>query len=352
MKFPLRTTHVLALIVLAVWGGNARLWAASAEEDWQAVVALDAGPQGNAKSGDAATALVHGHLARQEKTLRSFLAAHPQDGHVFEAQLRLSRLLQIRADLEGSDKLRAEARQLLDNLEKTATAEQRPEVEFARIAWTMRQMKGSEQQQREALLAAARRFQADYPGDRRVAGLLTEVATLFDNEAGTKLALLEDAEKLATNPNLKDRIADDLKRVRLVGQPVPLHFTSIQGQEVNVETPAGRPVFVFFFAQASAPAMAALGKFQQELAQLPAGSVGVVGVNLDMKRDVVVDLLKARHITWPVAWDGKSWESPLVRNFGINALPTVWLLDGHGRLRSLNALDKAAAKARDLMSAE
>jgi hypothetical protein len=38
-----------------------------------------------------------------------------------------------------------------------------------------------------------------------------------------------------------------------------------------------------------------------------------------------------------------------VRGFGINLLPTVWLLDGHGRLRSLNALEGAAGLARELM---
>jgi hypothetical protein len=60
-------------------------------------------------------------------------------------------------------------------------------------------------------------------------------------------------------------------------------------------------------------------------------------------------MLKTRGLTWPMAWDGKGWESPLARDFGINALPTVWLLDSHGKLRSLNALEGAADRARELM---
>ena len=48
--------------------------------------------------------------------------------------------------------------------------------------------------------------------------------------------------------------------------------------------------------------------------------------------------------------DGKGWESPVVRDLGINGLPTVWLLDGKGRLRSLNALEGAAGKARQLFT--
>ena len=58
--------------------------------------------------------------------------------------------------------------------------------------------------------------------------------------------------------------------------------------------------------------------------------------------------MKSRALTWPVAFDGKGWESPLVRGLGINALPTVWLLDARGRLRSLNALENTVAQIRQL----
>ena len=49
-------------------------WAGSADEDWQAIVALDAGPQEQPKTREAAAQMVATHLARQEKALRAFLA--------------------------------------------------------------------------------------------------------------------------------------------------------------------------------------------------------------------------------------------------------------------------------------
>ncbi|MEI9894968.1 MAG: TlpA disulfide reductase family protein [Chthoniobacter sp.] len=342
-----RVKSLLAASIVA--GVCAGALAGTVDEDWQAVVALDAGPGGQPDTAEAAGMLVVNHLARQEKALRTFLTAHPEDAHVFEAQLRLARLLQIRADFEGSDKLRAESKRLLDSLEKTATPEQRPELEFAKLARMMRSLKRTDPAQREELLTAVRRFQTDYPADRRLAALLAEVATLFDTQPKLKETLLDDAQAIAKEPDLKARIADDLRRVHLLGQEVPLSFTSVQGQEITMAGLAGRPVFLIFFAQSSPPAMAALGKLQQEVAQLPQGSVRVVGVNLDLKRETVVGLLKSRSLTWPIAWDGKSWMSPLVRSLGINALPTVWLLDGHGRLRSLNGLDGAANQARQIL---
>jgi peroxiredoxin len=339
--------HLLAGLFMA--GLCTSALAGTVEEDWQAVISLDAGPTGQPDSPKAAGTLVVGHLAKQEKALRSFLAAHPEDSHAFEAQLRLARLLQIRAEFEASDKLRAESKRLLDSLEKTATPEQRPELEFAKVARMMRILKRSDPAQCEDLLKAARRFQADYPTDRRVAALLTEVATLFDSQPKTKQTLLEDAQAMSKDPDLKARIADDLKRLSLLGQEVSLKFTSVQGQEIDIASMAGKPVFIIFFAQNSAPSMVGLLKLQQEVAQLPQGSIRVVGVNLDPKRESVTEVLKAHGLTWPMAWDGKGWESSLVRGFGINALPTVWLLDAQGKLRSLNALDGAADRARQLL---
>ena len=59
--------------------------AGTVEEDWQAIVTLDAGPGDQPKSGESAGAIVMSHLARQEKALRNFLNAHPEDAHAFEA---------------------------------------------------------------------------------------------------------------------------------------------------------------------------------------------------------------------------------------------------------------------------
>jgi peroxiredoxin len=323
--------------------------AGTAEEDWQAVIALDSGPGQHPQTSEAAGTMVVSLLARQERALRNFLAAHPEDTHAFEAKLRLSRLLQIRADFEQSEKLRAEATGILESLEKTATPEQRVELDFSKVARLMRGLHRNDAAQCQALLEAARRFQAAYPTDRRVAPLLAEVATLYDNKPDLKESLLEDALAAVRESDVKARIQDDLRRVRLVGHLVPLKFTSVQGKEINLEDYAGHPVFVIFFGEFSSESMKALDKLRAELAQLPAGAVQVLGVDMDPKRETVLETIRNRRLTWPLAYDSSGWDSPLVRGLGINMVPTVWLIDGQGHLRSLNALDNAGTLARQLL---
>ena len=335
-----------AMLLVALLFAAPSLPAATADEDWQALVALDAGPPGRPTTPEEVRGMTLGHLARQERGVRAFLAAHGSDARAFEARLRLSRALQIRADLTADAEPRTEAARILAGLEKSATPAQRPEVDFARIAAFMRTLGKPQPAQRDELLALARRFQREHPGDRRLAALLAQVATLFDMQPKTKLALLEDAERLATDAEVKAGVADDLRRVRLLGREVALSGPTLQGKTADLAAMRGKPVIVIFFAEFSPPSVAALSALKRAVAELP--RAGVLGVSLDDDREKCVALLRRLDLAWPAIFDGKGWASPAVRALGINALPTVWLIDGEGRLRSLDALEGTAGQVRQL----
>lgn len=321
---------------------------ADPESDWQAIVALDAGPRQRATKPAQVPAITFEHLRQQERALHSFLSAHSADEHAFEARLRLARLLSLRAELQGKP-APPELARLLDELEKAATPTQRIEVEFTRISHAMRGLRQPAAAPREELLAMVRRFQAAHPDDSRVAALLAEVATLFDLQPQTKEALLRDAQRLTRDDELKARIADDLRRSALLGQTVPLRFKPEGTAGIDLRDYRGKVVLLIFFAGWSEPALEALDALQRAAAELPKGRVQFVGVSLDTKPDRLIALAQEKKITWPIACDGRGWESPLVRPLGINAVPTVWLLDKEGRLRSLNGLEGTVAQVRQLL---
>ncbi len=347
LRLPLSLCTALTLLLCAA--GPSTCGAAAADE-WQAIVALDAGPQQQFRAAQEARAGAATHVARQEKVLRAFLAAYPQDPHALEARLRLARALQIRADLERSAPLRSEAKRLLDQIDpRSLSADQSASVGFAKVSLLMRSFRTPTPAQRDELLSAARAFQRDHPDDRRVAPLLAEVARAFDLLPRMKRALLLDAQALTTDAELKGAIADDLKRLDLLGQTVPLRFDSVQGQPFDLEQARGRVVVLTFFAEWSPPSMLTLLAVQKAVAGFPNDKVQPVGVSLDEDRQALADVLKEQAIAWPVAFDGKGWQSPLVRSLGINALPTVWLFDKQGRLRSLNAVESAAGQVQQLI---
>jgi len=193
---------------------------AAPDDDWNAIVAMDAGPGAKPKNLQEARALAKAHLDQQEKLVSEFLEKNPTDPRSHEARMRLASLLAASGKMDGKQSQVDEAMRLLQMLEreKSAPAAVRAESGFRRVSLLMQSLQGQETERRRDLIAAARNFQARYPGDRRGPRLLVEVATVCDNAPALKRELLDEARRLSTEPALNQRIADDLKRLELLDQ--------------------------------------------------------------------------------------------------------------------------------------
>lgn len=302
--------------------------------DWAQIVALDAGPKAEVNSAEQFKIATLQHLERQENALRKFIVQYPEDTHTFSAYLRLAHLLAIRSDLKANEHDWAEAIKVLDELESRTAPDSLSDVAFARISLSMIRLKPGNSKAIEEVLQKIREFQQAYPQDRRNGRLLVEIATLFDDQPARKESLLQQARLVAVDVEIKKRVEDDLKRVALVDKPLELQFTPVQGKAVDLNEYRGKVVFVVFFAQWSPPSLKAIEGLQAALKRLP--QARALGISLDQDPGKLAAFAKSRGLDWPIACDGKGWGSPLARNYGINSLPTIWLVDRNGVLRRLN----------------
>lgn len=314
---------------------------AEAAEDvnalWAAVTALDSGPGTVPRGADDAKSIFGKHLGLQEAALRKFLQEAKTDPRFFEGRLRLARVLTIRAEIEGKQEYQAESEKLLDALEAEGTREQKAEVAFTRITQWMRRNRFPKAEQRKDLLAAAKEFKERFPFDRRLARLLVEVATRFEREPDVKRGLLDAAARATSDPDLRKRIADDHARIDLVGKTLSLKFTDLNGVHFRMEDFRGRPAVVLYFSGSSAPALDAWRSLNEALKKYP--DAVKVGISLDEDRVAMERVRKVYGEGWVIAWDGRGWQSALARRWGVNALPTVWLVDPKGVVVSLDAME-------------
>jgi hypothetical protein len=73
-------------------------------------------------------------------------------------------------------------------------------------------------------------------------------------------------------------------------------------------------------------------------------------VSLDTDSKALAQRLKEFQMEdWPTNFDGRGWDNAIARPLGINALPTVFILDKSGILRALNARDNADYWIRRLL---
>jgi peroxiredoxin len=327
---------------------------AGAEEDWQKIVALDVGPQGNAATREEARKLMLQHFDQLQATLMAFIGKYPADTHYVDANLKLSHLLAMRSDLEGKPAYYSQARKILDDLEaqSSITAEKRPAIAYARITLIMHNWPNPDNRMRETLMAYVLKFQRDFPQDHRCGYLFTEMASLYDSDVKRKRELLEEALRYADTDGLKQRINDDFKRMEMLGRPLELKFDSIQGAPVSVADYHGKVVLIYFFANWAPPSVMGLSEVKAITGVFQKTRFQTIGISLDKTREALDATLKKTGLDCPVFFDGKGWESPLVRSLGINALPTAWVLDRDGNLRTLNAIDNTEAVIRELLKGD
>ena len=314
--------------------------AGDADRAWQTILEQTAGPGTKARDREAALAAARAHLDKQERTLREFIRAFPDDPHRYSARIRLAAVLASRGRLQNQPTLNAEAAKWLADLETNPATPPpvRADAGFARVSQSMEEMANrTDVPGREALLKEARRFDTDYPGDRRFAGLLTELATLYDEEPARKKALLDEAAGRSTDTALRQRIADDQRRLALLHHPVSLRVAATDGSlPVDVSLYRGRVVVVLFWASWSLPSLQAMAQLQRGAAEFAGQPVEYLTVSLDEDRKALDSTVAVTGLRWPVGCDGRGWSGEAVRTLGINALPTVWVLDRDGNLLSLN----------------
>lgn len=325
---------------------------AAADEDWALIVAMDAGPERKPENLKEARELARSHLARHSMLIDKFLQENPTDARAFEARLRFAGIRSAIGKMEDKQSLIDEAMRLLQALErdKSATLSQRADAGFRRVSLLMQSLKGQEAERRRDIVAAARNYLILYPGDRRAPRLLVEVATICDNDPSLKRKLLEEAAQCSKELALNRRISDDLRRLGLLEKKLLLNFSTLQHGVFDLSKQRGRVVVLIFWSSEAAPSLLWMDDFRRALINLPASKIQVATVNIDKNPAYVLQFMKEAGIPdWPTACDGMGWAGPLVRELGINAVPTVFLFDQQGVLRAINARNNFEAWIRRLI---
>lgn len=323
--------------------------AQSADDDWSAVLELNAPPMQPAKTREEARAVALAHLSRQEAALQRFLAKHPSDPRSIDAQLRLAHLYAMRADFTGSSADTERSNELLANMARSVPESRQPDVAFARLSLSMRGIAAPTDKERREVSDAIHRFQHAYPNDRRIAPLLAELANLYDHQPRQKERYLNQALRAARTDEMRARILDDLKRLSFLGKPIPLEGKTPDGRPLSIADLKGRVVLVYFVASWSPPSIAGMEEINYLRSLFPESRVAVIGVSLDQTPESLKATLSRASGKWLWIHEPRGWESPMIRNLGLNALPLLWIVDAKGNLRTVNARTESESFIQTLL---
>jgi len=322
----------------------------SADQFWQEIQAMEQGPEKQPKTRTEAIRFSLEHASAQQAKLQAFLEQFPNDPRAFDARIRFLQILASAAALKGDRASLEQAYRQLEALEKSSSlsSQQAADASFARVSLLFFNARGREDQMRDSVVAAASNFYSRFPEDPRAPRLLVEAATACDAVPNTKKRLLETALLATREDSLKQRINDDLSRIDRLGRVLDLSFKTLNGDIFQTSDHRGKIVVLIFWSADSPHSILWMQNFLETLPSLPNNDLVIATVSLDEDKNLLEELMREMNIKFPTGFDGQGWQNATARSCGINALPTVWIFDREGKLRTLNAASDYAPFIRQL----
>jgi len=156
--------------------------------------------------------------------------------------------------------------------------------------------------------------------------------------------LLQEMLDSQAPASIKLKIRNRIGQLDRVGQPLELKGTATDGREIDIQKMKGRVVLIDFWATWCGPCRNEIPRMKSLYEKFHKQGFEIIGMNLDDKRETLNSFLEKNPSPWPqqriASWD----------TFGINAIPTMWLVDKKGAVRDVSAREDLEQKIARLLA--
>lgn len=268
--------------------------------------------------------------------LRTFLKTYPASANASGARFAIGDVLLQQEEDAG-------ARRAFEEFLKHHAAH--PNAVFAKlnIAVTLQNERKFEEAARR--IREVRRDHADRPESWR--GLL-QLAVLYhvQEKNADARAALEEAIRGCPDENLKEVARRHLTEYLKLGKPAPaFRQRDLKRTPRSLEELRGKVVILYFFDSSVPAASAEVAFLRRAHETFKDRDLEIVGVSVNEDSKDLARFDAREKLPWPLIYDGRGFDGPLPRSYGVRGLPSLTVIDRKGRIRFYNLA------RRDLLTA-
>jgi len=124
----------------------------------------------------------------------------------------------------------------------------------------------------------------------------------------------------------------------------------LDGKSFKLGKQKGKVVLLDFWATWCSPCREEIPNLKRLYAEFKDKNFEIIGISLDKNQDKLKDYLEKEGITWKISSSGESWNDEHVQLYGVNSIPSMWLVDKNGILRHFGLRgEKLEAAVKELV---
>jgi peroxiredoxin len=186
------------------------------------------------------------------------------------------------------------------------------------------------------------------------AGAVEELRAAVD-QGFRKYHLLEQVpifDQISSDPEFVE-IIGIIKADLGIGLPArDLSVPLLEGARWSLRDRKGKVVLVDFWATWCRPCLKEFPVLREIYTRFADRGFEIVGISLDENLAALRSFLEREKLPWIIGFSGSGWDDPAARVYGVDAIPSTWLIDRHGVLREAGLRGEALRDAVARLVAE